>query len=316
MKVVFKQPIPVEDAPMIADFDDFCTWMYTIVDEIWQQLAPRFRRPGPAPACSDSELITLVVVSECRGWDLETEALSQWQAHRSLFPRLPSQSRFNRRRRALAQGFNLVRRAVLRLLDWAADRQCAIDSLPVPVIQFHSVPGSPNDWAAYGATFGKVPSKKQTIFGYKLHLLITLNGVILDFELAPANATDLAVGEELLGEHTDLTVLGDKGYISAAVAAALAACNRITLVTGTRANQQQQASPATNQLLNAARQIIETVNGQLTEQLGIECNHAHTFRGLCTRLYSKLTAHTLCIYLNRVLGNVDALQIKHLAFPN
>ncbi len=70
----------------------------------------------------------------------------------------------------------------------------------------------------YGATFGKVASKKQTIFGYKLHLLMTLSGVILDFELAPAHVPDLTVGAELLAEHTDLTVLGDKGYVSAAVA--------------------------------------------------------------------------------------------------
>ena len=41
-----------------------------------------------------------------------------------------------------------------------------------------------------------------------------------------------------------------------------------------------------------------------------------TFWGLCTRLYSKLSAYTLCIYLNCILGNPDFLQIKSLAFPN
>jgi hypothetical protein len=61
---------------------------------------------------------------------------------------------------------------------------------------------------------------------------------------------------------------------------------------------------------------VETVNGQLTEQFNVEHNHAHSFRGLCTRLYTKLTAHTLCVYLNRLLGNADFLQIKQLAFPN
>jgi hypothetical protein len=69
-------------------------------------------------------------------------------------------------------------------------------------------------------------------------------------------------------------------------------------------------------LYNAVRQLIETVNGQLSEQFHVEINHAHTFRGLCTRLYTKLTAHTLCIYLNRLVGRQDFLQIKALAFPN
>ena len=54
-----------------------------------------------------------------------------------------------------------------------------------------------------------------------------MNGVILDFELAPANESDLAVGFELLSEHTDLQVLGDKAYISAAKAAQLWQENRI-----------------------------------------------------------------------------------------
>jgi hypothetical protein len=30
-------------------------------------------------------------------------------------------------------------------------------------------------------------------------------------------------------------------------------------------------------LINQVRQIIETVNGQLTEQFGSETNHAHSF---------------------------------------
>jgi hypothetical protein len=300
---------------MIDCFDDFCLYMYVLVDDIWNQIAPLFKRPGPPPECRDSELITLVLVGECRGWDVETEMLSHWQEHRDLFPHLPSQSRFNRRRRNLMGAFNLIRQAVLHTLDVAQDRHCAIDSLPVPVVQFHLVPSSTGDWAAHGATFGKVPSKKMTMFGYKLHLLVTLGGVILDFVLAPANATDLQVGVELLENHTGLTALGDKAYISADVAADLLRTNRIRLLTLPRSNQKRQVSPAFRRLFNSVRQIIETVTGQLTEQFNIETNHAHTFWGLCTRLYSKLAAHTLCIYLNRWLGKSDFLQIKALAFP-
>jgi len=300
---------------MIDSFDDFCLYMYVIVDDIMQQIAPLLKRRGPVPECSDSELITLVLVGECRGWDLETDMLSYWGEHGDLFPCLPSQSRFNRRRRNLMGAINLIRQVVLQQLDVSQDRQCAIDSLPIPVVQFHLVPGSTGDWAAHRAAFGKVSSKKLTIFGYKLHLLITLGGVILDFELAPANEGDLAVGVELLEQHTDLTVYGDKGYISAAVAAALLRTNRLRLLTLPRANQKTQVPAPVRKTFNAVRQIIETVNGQLTEQFHLEHNHAHTFWGLCTRLYTKLTAHTLCIFINRLLGKPDFLQIKGLAFP-
>jgi hypothetical protein len=301
---------------MIHDFDDFCTYVFVIVDDIVQGLESVLKRPGPAPDCSDSELITMTLVGECRGWDVETELLSSMQEHMDLFPCIPSQSRFNRRRRNLMFVINLIRQALLSWLDLAQDRQCLIDSLPVPVVQFYLVPSSTGDWKAYGARFGKVPSKSQTIFGYKLHLLVTLGGVILDFELAPASATDLTVGVELLAQHTDLHVLGDKAYISASKAADLWQGNRLRLQTLPRRDQKRQVAPEVKRLFNAVRQTIETVNGQLSEQFNIETNHAHTFWGLCTRLYSKLTAHTLCLYINRLLGKPNYLQIKALAFPN
>jgi hypothetical protein len=301
---------------MIEDFDDFCLYMYVIVDDTWQKVAPLFKRPGPEPACSDSELLTMALVGECRGWDLETDLLSHWQEHRDLFPVIPSQSRFNRRRRYLHQAFNQIRKAVLEMLGLSRDRHCAMDSLPIPVAQFHLVPSSTGDWKACGAAFGKVPSKNDvTIFGYKLHLLITLNGVILDFELAPANATDLEAGLDILSDHADLTVLGDKAYISEWAANQLRTFHQIELLTLPRKNQKQQVSDTFRRLFNQLRQIIETVNGQLAEQFHIEQNHAHTFLGLVTRLYTKLTAHTLCIYINRLLGRPDLLKIKSLAFP-
>jgi hypothetical protein len=114
---------------------------------------------------------------------VETELRSNMQAHRDLFPHLPEQSRFNRRRRQLMGVSNQLRRLLLAQLDLAHDPQCVIDSLPIPVVQFHLVSGARGDWPAYAAHFGKVPTKKQTIYGYKLHLLITLNGLILDSNL-------------------------------------------------------------------------------------------------------------------------------------
>lgn len=300
---------------MINDFDDFCLWMYFVVDEIWLKIAPFFKRPGPKPDCSDSELLAMALIGECRGWDVETEMLSYWQEHRDLFPNIPTQSRFNRRRRALMRAFNMIRKVVLQSLDVAQDRQCVIDSLPLPVMKFYLVPSSSGDWKASGSTFGKVSSRNETIFGYKLHLLIAMNGVILDFELAPANEFDLQVGFELLSEHTDLQVLGDKAYISAEKAAQLWKENRIQLQTIPRRNQRKLLPVSLQHLFNSVRQIIETVNAQLSNQFNIEVNHAHTFWGLCTRLYTKLAAHTLCIYINRLLGKPDFLQIKSLAFP-
>ena len=301
---------------MIAHFNDFCLWVYVLVDDMYQKMEEDLRRRGPEPECSDSELIAICLIGECRRWDRETELLSHMQAHRDKFPILPEQSRFNRRRRQLMEVINQIRRMMLAQLDLSQDQHCVIDSLPIPVVQFHSAPAARGDWAAHGADFGRVASKKETIFGYKLHLLTTGGGLILDFELAPASLFDLTVGRELLAQHSDREVIGDKAYISAEVATELWQHNRIRLLTLPRRNQKRQLSKPVRRLYNSLRQIIETVNSQLAAQFNIETNHAHTFWGLCARLSTKLTAHTLCIYINRLLGVHDYLQIKKLAFPN
>ena len=117
-------------------------------------------------------------------------------------------------------------------------------------------------------------------------------------------------------EHGNRIVIGDKAYVSASVAEELWQHSRIRLLSKPRNNQKKQLSASVRRLYNSVRQIIETVTSQLSAQFSIETNHAHTFRGLCARLYTKLTAHTLCIYVNRLLGVHDYLQIKNLGFPN
>jgi hypothetical protein len=303
---------------MIADFDDFCLWMYVVIDELWQQLPAAYKpTSGPVPACSDSEVITMAIVGECCGWTHETLLVTEWRARHQLVPQVPERSRFNRRRRHLLHAINAIRQSVLAVLDLAQDRQCALDSLPVPVMGFHLVPSAASvaTWKHHGAAFGKGPTKKQTIFGYKLQLLVTLNGVIRDFARAPANAGDLAVGATLLREHEGLVVLGDKGYISTPVAMALRDEQAVHLLTTPRRNQRTPLPAPHCRLHTRWRQVIETVNDQLTEQFAIGRHHAHTFWGLCARLYTKLTAHTLCLYLNRLTGRPACLQIKALAFP-
>ncbi len=111
-------------------------------------------------------------------------------------------------------------------------------------------------------------------------------------------------------------MLGDKAYISAPLAAELRAKRAVALLTVPRRNQRRQLPAAVARRRNAARQIVETVNDQLTAQFGLARHHAHTFPCLCARLHTKLAAHTLCLYLNRLLGKADFLQIKALAFPN
>ena len=80
--------------------------------------------------------------------------------------------------------------------------------------------------------------------------LVTARGVIIDFELAPASATDLSVGHELLSEHQNKQVIGDKAYISTPIKEQLAQVNGIELITVPRRNQKQQISRQTKRWIN------------------------------------------------------------------
>lgn len=299
---------------MIQDFADMCTALYCVVDDLYQPLAQQHdHRPGPRAACSDSEVITLTLLAEISGLDEEVAFLAHMRRHgQALFPVLPERSRYNRRRRALQRVTGRIRQQVLRLLDrlQALDDLCLIDSLPLPVVGFAHALGS-HRWRGL-ASYGHNASKKMTFYGFKLHLLATQRGCILDFALAPAHLADGALSETLLRDKSALTVLGDKAYLNAPLQDALRAEQGLVLLTPTRANQRVQHDPALQRLIAHFRQAIETLNSQLTDQFHIEINKAKSLDGLCARVQAKLTAHTLGFLLN-ALDHLPSLALKHLA---
>jgi len=291
---------------MIGNFVDLCTYVYVVTDEAYQRVvAPYDTRPGPRSGFTDSELLTVSVVAELVGLDAETRCLAYLRRnHPGLFPLLPERSRYNRRRRQLAEPTNRIRGAVMerlwRVLEEDGQDLCAIDSVPVPAVGFHH---ARHDHRWYGeAEYGRVASKKQTIYGFKLHLLASASGLILDFALVPANEADSTLAEQLLIDKMGLTVLGDKGYIDGPLHQLLAARNGVTVLTPRRKNQKAQLPVALTRAISQARQIIETVNSQLVGQLALQRNRAKSVWGLATRVHAKLAAHTLGLYLNYLAG--------------
>src|SRR3954451_12806803 len=255
---------------MIAGFADLCTYLYVLTDEAYREgVAPYDTRPGPAAAFTDSEVITLTLAAELVGLAAETRFLADVRRHHlALFPLLPERSRYNRRRRCLVEVTNRIRSAIMARL-WrvlAAEGQdlCVVDSVPVPVVGYHHAAGEHRWWGE--ADFGRVPAKKQRVYGCKLHLLIAHSGLLLDFALAPANHNDGALTAQLLADKVGLTVLGDKGYINGPLQTRLATAQDLTLLTPKRRNQLVQLPEALTQAINHFRQIIETVNSQLVGQ--------------------------------------------------
>jgi hypothetical protein len=285
---------------------DLCTASYVLVDDRYRWVvAPADRRPGPDGACSDSELITLSLVAAVIGMAEEGRFLAYLRrTHPGLFPRLPTRSRYNRRRRRLIEATHRSRLAPARdVLCWLTpeDRDLAlIDSLPVPVGGFAHARGAQR-W--YGqARYGRNAATHQTCYGYKLHLLASASGLVLDFALVPATGSDGSLTEQLLIGQRDLVVLGDKAYSTAPLQALLARRNNVHLLTPARLNQRRPQDGRVAGLIAHFRQAIETLNSQLAEQFRVELNRAKSGPGLCARIQAKLAAHTVCLLLNCLCG--------------
>ena len=301
---------------MIADFVALCTATYVVIDDLYQAyLAPLDRRPGPRGRCSDSEIIALTLVAELVGLDEEVAFLAYLRRnHPTLFPHLPERSRYNRRRRALQEATGGLRRLLQRRV-WAAlpaDQRdlCVIDSLPVPVVGFAHACGR-HRWRGHAA-YGYNATKKQALYGFKLHLLATHSGLVLDYALVPANIVDGDLSAQLLQDQTHLTVVGDKAYLNHALQERLRRENAIDLLAPTKVNARAPLPAPLVRLIAHFRQAIETLNSQLAGQFNVERNRAKCLSGLRARVQAKLTAHTLGISLNQQAGQ-PLLALKALA---
>ena len=91
---------------MTLDLNTFLTALYTIVDDSYKRFLAQNKpsRPGKRPELSDSEVLTLML---CAQWSGKSErrfvayVAEHWG---SYFPRMLTQSAFNRRSRDLARG--------------------------------------------------------------------------------------------------------------------------------------------------------------------------------------------------------------------
>src|SRR5215208_6405892 len=91
-------------------------------------------RPGPVPACADSEVLTFALARELLGYDSERRfrrVLRDDWGH--LFPRIPAQSELNRRTRWLWGALEQLRRHYAARLPPATEDWYAFDTTPLPV---------------------------------------------------------------------------------------------------------------------------------------------------------------------------------------
>jgi hypothetical protein len=200
---------------IIATFEDFILLVYAIIDDLYQPFVPSSvsqRRNITSARMSDSEIITLSICNELVGMDSENAWYSFVKRnYRHLFPNLCCRTRFNRTRRNLLQVTELLQQKIPLVFPIPDSRYFVIDSFPLPVCKFGRARYC-RSFREDGANYGKCPSKKEPYFGFKVHVLITLEGYITAFEITPASVDDREGLRDLTENRLGLVVFGDKGY--------------------------------------------------------------------------------------------------------
>jgi hypothetical protein len=161
------------------------------------------------------------------------------------------------------------------------------------------------------ADYGVCSSKAMKYFGFKLHTIVSLTGVVMSFLLTPANRYDNQPVVEFLDSfsHHLKRLLGDGAYNDAALQKDLELYRSVELLAPAKVNQTSQRSPEAQKQLNRLRLICETVNAQLQEQLHLSKHYAKSTWGALTRIAAKLTAHSVGMMVNQLL----ARPLLHLA---
>ena len=162
--------------------EELFVYVYVLVHDLILSGAIRIpRRPGPAPACSDAELLAIAVVRHLLGRRSESGFLAEvgrdW-GH--LFPALPCQSEANRRTRWLWGAFEQLRIVLAARLPEDDCQQ--VDTSALPVKHPSRVRG-PDQWTGPGndlaARFGRDAAHAEWFYGFRLAVKTDLGSRIV-----------------------------------------------------------------------------------------------------------------------------------------
>lgn len=217
---------------------------------------------------------------------------------------------YNKRRKKLAVWTEQVNCRLAAKLNEGED-VFMVDSIPVPVCKLareqqlrvcrHNFETAPDK--GYSAVY------KQYYIGYKLHLMIGMNGVYQSMEITKASVHDVHYLNEIKYSGIGPCLLiGDKGYLSSKWQLDLFNTANIKLETPMRGNQKDYQPWAF--VFKSTRKRIEVVFAQLCDQMMLKRNYAKTFEGLRARVMAKVAAITVLQYINH-LNKKPLNHIKH-----
>jgi hypothetical protein len=279
--------------------EDLFVYVYVLIHDLMLAGAITVpRRPGPAPACSDAELLAIAEVRHLLGRRSEAGFLAEVARDWShLFPVLPGQSEANRRTRWLWGAFEQLRVVLAARLPEDDCQQ--VDTSALPVKHASRVRG-PDQWTGPGndlaARFGRDAAHAEWFYGFRLAVRADLGSrIVRAWAIVPAAVSERDVAMDLLAAGpAPRDLLADKGFNGRAFAAQLAARGTAVLVPPDK-KQRAAMPPVLLKVIAEWRNRIETTFSEITDRMELARHGAHTFWGLLTRTAATIAAHALLL---------------------
>jgi hypothetical protein len=289
---------------MHADLDTLCPAVYCTADDLLPE------KPGNARRrVTDAEVATLCVAQAIMGIPSDRRFLAvAGKRLRGLFPELPQQPGFHKRRARLAETIEWLIGVFAAESPGFYDDLLLIDSTPVECAR--SVETTRRSALADAADYGYCASHSRFFWGFRLHGLFAPDGTPRAFTLASPKRDEREVGIELLQRANRVggeIVIGDKGYAGRDFAAAVGEL-QATIVRPARKDE-----PANGLHLAPIRQRVESIFWTCKDILTLERHGARTLHNLRARIAQRFLALAACIALNHRLRRASRALVDYVA---
>ncbi len=289
---------------MDADLDSLCTAVYVTADDLLPTSAPNARRQ-----LNDAEVVTLAVAQVAMGIPSDRRFLAvaaKRLAH--LFPALPAQPAYLKRRRALREAIDWLAGVFAAASPGYHDDLLLLDSTPVECGRSLDTVRRSDLGECCG--YGWSRSHSRFFWGMRLHLACALDGTPRRAELRSADQKEREVALQLLPRtlRGGEIVVCDKGYVGAAFEAAVAELGG-QVVRPARTDEPAGSRPR----LGRIRQRIESVFQTFKDLLSLERHGARTPEGLRTRIGARILALAASVWLNHQLGRPSRSLVAYVA---
>src|SRR5579872_6594136 len=289
---------------MDADLDLLLTTVFVTADDLLPE-----RRKNAARRVTDAEVVTLCVAQAIMGIPSDRRFLAVAQKRlRHLFPRLPQQPGYFKRRRRLADTLEWLMGMFATESAGFYDDLLLIDSTPVECARSRET--VKRSALADAADYGYCRSHSRFFWGFRLHAIFSADGTPRALQLASPKIDEREIGLKLLDRirrQGPVILLGDKGYAGRDFAAHVAE-RGATLVRPRRKDE-----PGKGPHLAPIRQRIESIFWTCKDLLTLERHGARTLPGIRTRILARFCCLAAAITLNHQLGRKSRALVNYCA---